>query len=55
MRAAAAQIASGALDPSPLYTHGFSLDQCADAFEALETRPAGFVKCWIRPGDGRRI
>ena len=55
MRAAAAQIASGALDPSPLYTHGFSLDQCADAFETLETRPAGFVKCWIRPGDGRRI
>ena len=55
MRAAAAQIASGALDPSSLYTHGFSLDQCAEAFEILETRPAGFVKCWIRPGVGGRV
>jgi threonine dehydrogenase-like Zn-dependent dehydrogenase len=49
MRDAAAQIATGNLDPSPLYTHGFSLDQCAAAFELLEARPPGFVKAWIRP------
>jgi threonine dehydrogenase-like Zn-dependent dehydrogenase len=48
MRAAADQITDGALDPSTLYTHSFSLDQCAAAFEALEARPAGFVKAWIR-------
>jgi threonine dehydrogenase-like Zn-dependent dehydrogenase len=55
MRAAAAQIADGALDPSPLYTHSFSLAQCSAAFAALETRPPGFVKAIIRPGDGEGI
>jgi NADPH2:quinone reductase len=53
MRAAAAQIASGALDPAPLYTHGFSLDQSAAAFELLETRPPGFIKAWISPARER--
>jgi threonine dehydrogenase-like Zn-dependent dehydrogenase len=55
MRAAAAQIATGALDPSPLYTHFFSLDQCSAAFEALESRPPGFIKAFIQPGSGRKI
>jgi threonine dehydrogenase-like Zn-dependent dehydrogenase len=45
---AAAQITGGALDPAPLYTHSFSLEKCAAAFEALESRPAGFVKGRIR-------
>jgi threonine dehydrogenase-like Zn-dependent dehydrogenase len=54
MRAAAAQVAAGALDPSPLYTHGFSLDQSAAAFELLETRPAGFIKAWINPEPGQK-
>jgi threonine dehydrogenase-like Zn-dependent dehydrogenase len=53
MRAAAAQIASGALDPAPLYTHGFSLDQSAAAFQLLETRPPGFIKAWISPARER--
>jgi len=48
MRAAAAQVASGALDPAPLYTHRFALSRCAAAFEALEDRPPGFIKGWIR-------
>jgi len=48
MRAAAAQIAGGALDPAPLYTHSFALEHCTAAFEALESRPAGFIKAWIR-------
>jgi len=52
MRAAAAQIASGALDPTPLYTHDYSLEQSNTAFQALEMRPPGFIKAFIRPGDG---
>ena len=54
MQAAAAQIASGALDPAPLYTHDFPLEQCSLAFETLEMRPPGFVKAFIRPGGGRK-
>lgn len=52
MRTAAAQVTSGTLDPAPLYTHSFALDRCAAAFEALEARPAGFIKGWIRPSNG---
>jgi 2-desacetyl-2-hydroxyethyl bacteriochlorophyllide A dehydrogenase len=55
MRAAAAQIESGALDPAPLYTHHFPLDQCRVAFETLESRPPGFVKALIRPAGARKI
>lgn len=55
MRAAAAQVSSGALDPAPLYTHSFALDRCAAGFEMLEARPAGFVKGWIRPNNGGKI
>jgi threonine dehydrogenase-like Zn-dependent dehydrogenase len=55
MRAAAAQIEIGALDPSPLYTHGFPLEQCSLAFETLEMRPPGFVKGLIRPGDSGKM
>jgi NADPH:quinone reductase len=53
MRAAAARIASGVLDPAPLYTHAFALDQFTSAFEFLENRPAGFVKGWVQPGPGK--
>jgi threonine dehydrogenase-like Zn-dependent dehydrogenase len=52
MQAAAAQIASGVLDPAPLYTHDFPLEQCSLAFKTLEMRPPGFVKAFIRPGGG---
>jgi len=55
MRAAAAQVSSGALDPAPLYTHSFALERCAAALEALEARPQGFVKGWIRPNNGGKI
>jgi threonine dehydrogenase-like Zn-dependent dehydrogenase len=40
---AAREVAEGRLDPSPLYA-GFPLDRLASAFEAMEERPAGFVK-----------
>jgi threonine dehydrogenase-like Zn-dependent dehydrogenase len=55
VRAAAEAIAAGTLDPSPLYTHEFSLAQCAEAFETLARRPAGFVKGWIRFDSAERL
>jgi threonine dehydrogenase-like Zn-dependent dehydrogenase len=51
MLTAAEHIAGGRLDPSPLYTHGFSLEQITAAFETLDTRPAGFVKAWLRMAE----
>jgi threonine dehydrogenase-like Zn-dependent dehydrogenase len=44
---AAEHIAGDALDPSPLYTHGFALEQIGEAFETLDARPPGFVKAWL--------
>ena len=49
MRAAIDGIASGRLDPSPLYTHRVPLERAGDAFEALRTRPDGFVKAVVIP------
>jgi 2-desacetyl-2-hydroxyethyl bacteriochlorophyllide A dehydrogenase len=40
-------VASGALDPTPLYTHLFSLEEAANALEATATRPEGFVKALV--------
>jgi threonine dehydrogenase-like Zn-dependent dehydrogenase len=53
MLSAAKRVARGTLDPSPLYTHSFSLEQIADAFETLDARPPGFVKAWLRMDDQR--
>ena len=51
MRSAAEMITRGALDPSLLYTHSFGLDEFPDALDALEQRPNGFLKAWIRMND----
>jgi threonine dehydrogenase-like Zn-dependent dehydrogenase len=48
MRRAADAVASGRLDPAPLYTD-FALDRLGDAFVAMEKRPDGFVKALVRP------
>ena len=48
MRAAAGVLARGELDPSPLYTHTFSLDQISHAFTALRDRPSRFMKALIQ-------
>jgi threonine dehydrogenase-like Zn-dependent dehydrogenase len=48
MRAAVDMVVSGALNPSPLYTHTFALGQLADALEAASTRPAGFMKALVK-------
>jgi len=50
MRAAARAVENGGLDPSFLLTHTFPLERIADAFRALEERPDGFLKAWMRIG-----
>ena len=47
IRAAAAAVAEGRLDPSPLYTHVLPLERTAEAFELARTRPEGFVKALV--------
>jgi threonine dehydrogenase-like Zn-dependent dehydrogenase len=49
MREAAEAVASGDLDPGPLYTHEFALDRIGDAFAAASERPDGFLKALVRP------
>ncbi len=49
IREAAAAVADGRLDPSPLYTHRFPLDRAGDALEAMRTRPQGFLKALVTP------
>lgn len=47
MRAAVAAVAAGELDPTPLYTHRFPLDQLGAALDATRDHPQGFVKALI--------
>ena len=47
MKLAAAAVASGALDPSPLYTHAFPLERLGEALDAACERPDGFVKALV--------
>jgi threonine dehydrogenase-like Zn-dependent dehydrogenase len=47
IREAVDAVASGRLDPSPLYTHRFGLDQLGEALDATRDRPDGFVKALI--------
>ncbi len=50
IRAAVEAVASGALDPAPLYTHRFPLDRLGEALEATRTRPDGFLKALVTTG-----
>jgi threonine dehydrogenase-like Zn-dependent dehydrogenase len=47
MQAALDAIADGELDPEPLYTHRFRLDQLDRAMEMMRRRPDGFLKALI--------
>ena len=47
IRGAVDLIAAGVLDPTPLYTHRFPLDQLGDALEMTRTRPDGFLKALV--------
>jgi threonine dehydrogenase-like Zn-dependent dehydrogenase len=41
-------VVSGRLNPQPLYTHKFSLENMAEAFQLLQNRPDGFMKALIK-------
>lgn len=47
MREAVDAVAHGRLDPTPLYTHTFSLDHIDQAMKAARSRPDGFLKALI--------
>jgi len=47
IREAARAVAEGRLDPSPLYTHRFGLDQVDRALETAVERPEGFMKALV--------
>ena len=47
MKAAVEAVADGTLNPDKLYTHSFTLDNIAQAFDSLTNRPDGFVKALI--------
>jgi threonine dehydrogenase-like Zn-dependent dehydrogenase len=47
MRAAVDAVVGGRLDPDPLYTHRFPLDQLDRALDATRDRPNGFLKALV--------
>jgi threonine dehydrogenase-like Zn-dependent dehydrogenase len=47
IRAAIDAVTSGALDPTPLFTHRYTLDTLGEAFDATLTRPDGFLKALV--------
>ncbi len=49
IREAVEAVASGRLDPSPLYTHSYSLDRLDEALNATRDRPDGFLKALVTP------
>ncbi|BBA36736.1 L-threonine 3-dehydrogenase [Methylocaldum marinum] len=49
LRAAIAAAATGRIDPAPLYTHRFALEELPRAFELMRSRPKGFLKALVLP------
>src|SRR5690606_18069636 len=47
MREAVAAVATGRLNPDPLYTHTFPLDRLSEALDATRDRPDGFLKALV--------
>lgn len=47
VREAVEAVASGRLDPSPLYTHTFPLERLDEALNATRDRPDGFLKALV--------
>jgi threonine dehydrogenase-like Zn-dependent dehydrogenase len=47
IRGAVELMRTGVLDPAPLYTHRFPLDELGRALELTRTRPDGFVKALV--------
>lgn len=49
IRDAVEAVASGRLDPTPLYTHTYPLDRLDEALNATRDRPEGFLKALVTP------
>lgn len=47
LREAVEAVASGRLDPAPLYTHVYPLERLDDALDATRDRPDGFLKALV--------
>ena len=47
IRDAVEAVASGRLDPSPLYTHRYPLERLGEALDATRDRPDGFLKALV--------
>jgi threonine dehydrogenase-like Zn-dependent dehydrogenase len=47
MHTAVKLVTSGDLNPEPLYTHRYPLEQIGDAFETAASRPDGFMKALL--------
>ncbi len=47
LRAAVEAVASGRLDPRPLYTHRYPLERLDEALDATRDRPDGFLKALV--------
>jgi threonine dehydrogenase-like Zn-dependent dehydrogenase len=47
LREAIDAVASGRLDPTPLYTHRYPLERLGDALDATRDKPGGFVKALV--------
>jgi threonine dehydrogenase-like Zn-dependent dehydrogenase len=47
IRDAVEAVASGRLDPRPLYTNSYPLDQLGEALNATRDRPDGFLKALV--------
>jgi len=47
VREAVEAIVAGRFDPTPLYTHTYSLDQLGEALDATRDRPDGFLKALV--------
>ena len=47
IREAVEAVASGRLDPAPLYTGRYSLEQLGEALDATRDKPGGFVKALV--------
>jgi threonine dehydrogenase-like Zn-dependent dehydrogenase len=47
LREAVDAVASGRLDPTPLYTHAFPLEKLDEALNATRDRPDGFLKALV--------
>jgi threonine dehydrogenase-like Zn-dependent dehydrogenase len=47
LREAVEAVASGRLDPAPLYTHAYPLERLGDALDATRDRPDGFLKALV--------